>query len=244
MGNRVWLPPALLGAALLAACELVVSLDGLSGPPVGDEGGVDARTSGDGATGDGATSDGGLDARSSTCGDASDPSLVAWFPFDEGAGNTATDCARSGLLAVSVGDAAVAWTTGRIGGAIDMKKGTSCLALGLAAQLAFEGAPFTVMAWLDVALFTTSGLTGRHVISRKSPFGWHFGTDDPFSVELDFEREAGKFEAKTPVDGGVWVHAAMVYRPGQSVQAYVNGTLARTVVDPPPSTGVAASTQT
>ena len=34
----------------------------------------------------------------------------------------------------------------------------------------FEGAPFTVMAWLDVTMFTTSGLTGRHVISRKSPF--------------------------------------------------------------------------
>jgi hypothetical protein len=243
MANRVRFASALVVAALLASCSLFVSLDGLSGPAADQEGGTDARGPGD--AGGTADADGAFDARTGPCGDAAanDPSLVAWFPFDEGTGMTATDCSRSALSAVSVNGASVAWTTGRIGGAIDMKNGSTCLNLGLATVLAFEGAPFTVMAWLDVTLFTDNNLSGRHIISRKSPFGWHFGTDDPFSVELDFEREGGKFQAKTPLDGGAWVHAALAYRPGQSVRSYVNGALTASVSNPPPSTGVAASTQ-
>lgn len=82
------------------------------------------------------------------------------------------------------------------------------------------------------------------MLSRKTPFGWHFGSDDPASMELDFERSAGKFEAKTAVADGVWVHAAMVYRLGLSVHAYVDGKLTRTIPGAPSETGVADDAQT
>src|SRR5689334_1876690 len=83
-----------------AACTLMTSLDGFSGggsAETADSGprGVDGATADD-APFDAAPPDG-PDAQVAACPvPANDPTLVAWYPFDEGAGTTVFDCSGNG----------------------------------------------------------------------------------------------------------------------------------------------------
>lgn len=200
--------------------------------PTATDGGVtgtsDADVDDDGSTGgsfvDAPSIDAGDGAPSTEACPSPDPSLVAWFRFDETSGTTAKDCSQSNMIATATGNPPPAWTTGRVGGGIEFNGSSSCFDVD-PDLLAFEGEAFTVAAWIFPRAFTTMNNTGRFILSRKTPLGWHFGTDNPARFELDVEYPDG---GKTEIfaDGmppNTWTHFTAVYDPARRMTAYVNG---------------------
>lgn len=82
--------------------------------------------------------------------------------------------------------------------------------------------------------FDTGANVSRQIFSRESTSGalrgWHFGTDDPSSVELDVATVDGVREIAAPVAVNAWSHVAVIY--DGSMRVFVNGTLANTVAGP------------
>jgi hypothetical protein len=237
--------PALIVGVVLAgssaaACLLLVPIDddvssrASLGPGAqdGDDG------DGGGTTIEASDDDGGsafIDAPAIEAGDGApsgeacpspDPSLVAWFRFDETTGVTAKDCSQSKMVATVIGgDPPPKWTTGRVGGGVEFGGSSTSACFDVAPELlAFEGEPFTVAAWVYPRLFTTATNTGRFIVSRKTPNGWHFGTDNPMRLELDLEFDGGKSEIFADgIVASTWTHFTAVYEPSQRMTVYVNG---------------------
>ncbi|HEY2369821.1 MAG TPA: hypothetical protein VGH87_25655, partial [Polyangiaceae bacterium] len=122
------------------------SLDGLA------EGGAPDATNESGPL-DGAldvtsevATDAGADAiaEAGMCPPNNDPSLVAYYPFDEGAGSIAHDCSGHGYDAVLGGTSTQsAWTTGHVKGGIAFASSNqTCVIVGSSANQ--SGGPLTV----------------------------------------------------------------------------------------------------
>lgn len=193
------------------------------------EGGLDAALAGDVSQ---------LDASPAgdagpVCPDGSiDPDLLAWYPFDEGAGNVVKDCSPSGYHGTAIG--AVAGLTrvaGKKGGAISLDGDTACIDIGTAPTLAFTTTSFTVASWIKPRRYSLPGGDSRWIFSRHgaklgstNDRGYHLGTDEPTGVELDLtvEPTGDSFESQTGITPGDWVHVAGVFE-NPTITVYVNG---------------------
>lgn len=225
-----WIAAA--GLVWLGGCSLLTDLTGFSNG-TGDGGEADGAVAPEAGSDGLASGDGSADAGADAACRSDDPSLVAWFPFDETSGTTAADCSQQRLVATSIGNVLPRWTTGRIGGALAVD-GESCLDVAGGALFAFEGAPFTITAWVNVTTYSTSASTGRFIAAHKSKNGWHVGTDAPKRFELDLEYgDGGKLETSGTVQLATWTHVAAVYDPGVRRTAYVNGVPAQSFADAP-----------
>jgi hypothetical protein len=103
--------------------------------------------------------------------------------------------------------------------------------MGDAPILELSGKSFTVSAWIKVRAFQDPSNVARQVFARENASGslrgWHLGTDDPSSVELDIVvPDGGQREIATPIPANVWTHVAATF--DGSMKIYVNGVLGNT----------------
>lgn len=230
------------GAAILVgACSLFTDLGGFDEP--GADGGavVDAPTTV--ALDAAPPPDSGADAfvRPDAALDAcptADPAdgLLAFYPLDEGQGTTVTDCSPTKLHGALIGTpTALKWVPGHnaaSGMAVDFDGTGACFDMGDAPALEFANKTFTIAAWVKIRVFETGQSTARYVFARENESGslrgWHFGSDDPFSMELDVvTADGGQREIAEPIAADTWTHVAIIYEGGGSgsVRLYVNGLL-------------------
>jgi len=244
---------AMCCVAFAPACSLLVSVDELSSPGTSTEGGptVDGAST-DGPSADGPGADGGTlpgDGGGPSDGpvaDASwppigcgvaqnDPSLLAYFAFDDGAGGTLKDCSGRGHAGTIAGTPV--WTTGKYGGALSFNGTDTCVDLGAGTDLRLG--TFTLTAWANVTTYVPGGL-GGHIVSKSTgnpnAIGWRFST-----------IASNEFETKLAVNGGspfsvaspageptaTWVHVAFVLVPTQRADIYVGGARVANGVSPP-----------
>lgn len=234
-------PAARVAASLLfafvGACSLLVDTSGLGGGAENDastEAGsiTDARAdvaeAGPPAT----------DAPSSSgvCPSQTDPSLVAWFPFDEPDDTAIYDCSGGSLPATPIAGSTLKHVAGHIGRALDLD-GQSCFDLGAAVPLAFGATAFSVAAWIKPRVYSIALSDGGNpkplwfvdhfrYSATSVGQGWGVGTDDVSGVELKiFDATGTYYETQANgVPSGVWVHVAGVYTVTE-LDVYVSGTL-------------------
>jgi hypothetical protein len=201
--------------AVIGGC-FFPSLDGLSGP---SDGGVDAPH--DVFTVD--ASDGGL------CPPNNDPTLVAYYPFDEGSGDIAHDCSGHGFDAVIEGtDAGSVWTkAGHTGDAISFVPANGTCVIVASPSANQSGGPLTAAAWV----FPVDPVYG-YIVGQRHQAGYAWRIDvEPieagpglnFAVGLN--SDGGNDETVfTVIQGGAWHHVAAVFDPSGPTQAiYLDG---------------------
>jgi CubicO group peptidase (beta-lactamase class C family) len=204
------------GAAVLAGC-LFPSLDGLTGP--GDAT-VDGN-GGDASDAGGDAGDGGL------CPPNSDPTLVGYYPFDEGTGVIAHDCSGHGYDALLNGvNAGNTWTTGHAGSAIwFVPQNQLCVVVGSTAANQ-SGGDLTVAAWINVVDPINGYIVGQR---QQTGFAWRIdveqtdaGRDLGFAIGTG-DDAGDDYTAETFIDLG-WHHVAGVFSAAGAMQAvYLDG---------------------
>ncbi|MEO6772229.1 MAG: LamG domain-containing protein [Kofleriaceae bacterium] len=171
-------------------------------------------------------SSGGDDVDGQTVGEGG---LVAWWKLDETSGTSVAD-ANGNLTGTYVGGAPT-WTTGKIGGALELVGNGDHVALGQPALLA-NLPPVTVTAWIDPIAFVDDGVA-RCIFDKASPVaGWAFLIDSNGLGSIGF---AGYFESGDRSErdshpgrltAGQWTHVAGTWDGGSSsggVHIYVDG---------------------
>jgi hypothetical protein len=103
---------------------------------------VDAQATADGAAGDGAQGD------AAAIADAALPSLTARYTFDENSGTAAADSTNSFAAASLVNGAS--WTTGKLGGAVDLAGGATNQHVALPVKLLEGCDEVTVAMWMKL----------------------------------------------------------------------------------------------
>jgi len=178
--------------------------------------------------GDGAV---GAVVREGCPGPPDDPDLVAWYPLDETEGTVAHDCSSSRIDLHPLTAAAPEWDVkAKIGGGANFDGVETCFTADDGRAFRFDkGEPFTIAAWVFVRDFYQADKTGRWIASHKaSPYGWHFGSDDPDRIEIDFEFVEGVTQKKTQVSGVAkgftWLHVLSTYVGGDA-GTYIDGVL-------------------
>jgi len=224
--------------ALLAGCALFPPVDGLGG---GDASPTDATTP-DAPQSDvpqsdapseaavDASSDGDADA-APTCGwPGPTTGLVAYYPFEEGAGSAVHDCTSNHLDGTFV--VAPAWTTGKKGGGIAVTSSAGCVDLGTPSQ--FQLSSLSVTAWIQVAGLPSIGSSG-YVVGQAinaDVSGWRFGaiqTDAGGFLQWDSTVTGTHYRVQTGAPPlSTWHALAVTFVPNGATQIFLDGTLAAT----------------
>jgi hypothetical protein len=237
-----------LGLALtplaLGACLLLVPIeDDLTSGVGGADGGGDVSDPPDAPPGDVGADFDSADAGAGAEGcPSADPSLVAWFRFDEDGGNVTRDCSRRQVQARPLGSTPLRFVAGHTGNALDLAN--VCIEVSGSTDYGFEGKPFTVAAWVWIRVHAMPDRTGRHLVGRHSGSGWHLGSDDPDRGELDIEHGVDqKTVTAAAIPSRAWAHLAATYAPGVRMTLFVNGALSHATTSNVPGTIGAAPTQ-
>jgi hypothetical protein len=223
--------------ALLVGCSLLVDTTGLTGPNGlrSEAGPGDGSIANEEAGPRDASDDRTVrDAAAEVdCPPApNDPSLAAWFPFEESTGDVLLDCSGHVLDAELVPSGTFLRVAGRVGRGVDLVGDGACFDLGLAPALAFGTAPFTVTAWIKPRRFSRAALPdsgnnptpqwffGHVGTSTGVTRGWGIGTDDVNEIEFKGFHDDGVYaEAVTLVNTPDWLHVAGVHQDGQLLRA-------------------------
>lgn len=151
-------------------------------------------------------------------------SLVAYWNFDEGEGETANDASGNGHDGVLMGDPQ--WTDGKFGSALEFDQAEDEVNVPYHENLNQEEA-FTITAWANVE----EGSDGhRAVVSSRDDFpqrGYMFYAVPAPSNTWLFQVGKGQgwdSIGGPEVDFGEWEHVAGVYADG-TAKFYVNGVL-------------------
>lgn len=209
---------------------LFPSLDGLTGgglDATAFDGSNDARN--DVAVGADADADGDASVEAGMCPPNSDPSLVAYLPFDEGSGLIAHDCSGHGYDAILNGsNASSAWTPGHLGSAISFVSANSICVIVSSSAANQSGGPLTATAWFNMS---SSG-GGGYIVGQRKQTGvaWRIDIEsDDAGNHLGFAvgsgDDAGNDDnATTLTDTGTWHHVAAVFDPtGPTQSIYLDG---------------------
>ncbi|HTR54044.1 MAG TPA: LamG domain-containing protein [Kofleriaceae bacterium] len=164
-----------------------------------------------------------------------DDGLVGWWRFEEGSGTTAHDSSGHGHDGTL--SAGITWTTGRIGGAIELDGAQNHqVDLGRPVELMPSGS-MTVAAWINAQSFKLGGLADDVVISRDSAaapsdHGWELKGSEDCGQERAVLQIAVASNAiveqcgATVLATSTWYHLAGVYDAEQlEMHVYVNGVL-------------------
>lgn len=215
-------------------------MQGLSG-----DGGSDATTDVTGnepgpVLGDAApdVNDGGVEAEAGLCPPNTDPSLVVYFPSDEGSGTVLHDCSGHGYDAMLTGTgAASSWTTGHSGSAVlYVPSDTICAFVGSPAANQ-SGGPLTVTAWIK-PLDPQNG----YVVGQRHEVGYAWRTDFEYTdagpmIAWGIGKAGAGYDDNifAFVTSGTWHFVAGVFDPtGPTEAMYVDGTKS-TFPSPPAS---------
>jgi hypothetical protein len=242
--------------ATTAGCSLLLDTGGLAvgnaGVPRGDDDGgmLDANASDDAAAISDAkiteSSQGPVDAATScpASSSASDPTLVAWYPFEEQSGDVIVDCSGQKLDGKLLPGGQFERIAGHDGRGIDLDGNAGCFDIGPATQLAFGGKPFTVSAWIKPRRFSYPRLDGsdfgpRWIFGHYGEDtngigrGWGLGTDDVSEVEFKVFQNDGLYDqVLADIATDKWVHVAGVSKGSGTLQLYVLGALTNEITVP------------
>ena len=200
---------ACLAVALIGGC-FFPSVDGLS-----RDGGVDAVTP------EAASPEAGI------CPPNTDPSLVVYYPCNEGSGTLLHDCSGHGYDAVLGGiGAATSWTTGHTGSAVLYVPADSICAATSSPAANLTGGAFTATAWIK-----PFDPENGYIVGQRHTAGWAWRidleTDSDAGPTLDWGvgNDGGSdHNTLVFVTAGVWHFVAGVFDPaGPTEVVYVDG---------------------
>jgi chitodextrinase len=147
--------------------------------------------------------------------------LIAYWPFDEGAGGSAADASGGGFNGKLVNGPA--WGSGKIGGALSFDGVNDRVDLGTAFNIA--AVPFTIAVWVRPTGYDYF----RAILSKRDAYAFagmrfQFDLEDGTGrVRLLNSRASGStFDYSPPLN--VWTHLTVVARSG-ATDLYVNGVL-------------------
>jgi hypothetical protein len=163
---------------------------------------------------------------------ALDPSLVAWYTFDEGSGTIAHDSA-GGHNGTVYG---ATWTAGKVGGAMSFN-GSSYISVPSSAALNITG-DITIAAWVDFSRGGNDSDGSQQAIVTKcvgngtidNPYDFRTSANAVPELELiranDYQHEQS-YSDDTHVPLNSWHHVAVVEQ-GSVVYYYIDGAIAGT----------------
>jgi hypothetical protein len=152
-------------------------------------------------------------------------SLVAWYKFDEGSGDTVADSGTAGIDGVAHGDPT--WADGALGKAMVFDGNDAYVNLGNNPKFDITN-QITVSAWIKINAFDK----GYQTIISKGDTAWrlqrHRSTDSLefgcMGLPLASNPRWGGIYGKVGVNDGQWHHAAGTY-DGRKISLYVDGVL-------------------
>jgi hypothetical protein len=149
----------------------------------------------------------------------SDPSLIAYYPCDEGSGKILRDATRNGNHGALKGGAA--WAPGRIGKAVEFDGSTAYVRIPTSASLDSVAKQVTIAAWV----FRKSVLpNSRVLVGRQQGASW----EDQWTMGFVNDGAVLSIGPKKAVHtvalpGEQWIHVASTF-DGSQLQFYLNGT--------------------
>lgn len=174
-----------------------------------------------------------LDADASSGCDVVCDGLIAFYPFDEGAGSTFHDVIHGYDGAVVAPDNQT-WTTGHRGAALNVHNGTSCARVNnMPMALWLNKTPFTIAAWINVRTWPGSGMSA-YVASKTldvSIKGWAFAARSSSTGQSELELAIGQtpqppLQWFAPVASSGWLHVAVTVNQ-TNIVFYAGGTKAK-----------------
>lgn len=229
----------------IASCALFPSLDDLTR---GDASTADVSAS-DAPVSDAAAIDADADAAPATDGaseasDASDAAtcgwpgpttgLIAYYPFEEGQGNTIHDCSPNHYDGTFVSQGTGGnWTTGKKGGAIFLQ-GTNNGCVDFGVHAAFQPTVLSMTAWVNVTAYPTAGGASGYIVGQSlnaDVDGWRFASrNGDAGTALGWEHTTSSTRFYVDIPGtptGAWHHLAVTFING-TMQVFLDGALAKT----------------
>ncbi len=152
-----------------------------------------------------------------------DPSLVGWWPFDEGEGTVAYDATGNGNDGVFNGDPQ--WVQGVLGSALEFD-GDDYLNCGNGPTLQIQDA-ITMAFWFNVEAFqnTWEGFMAKGDNSYRASRGDGSGNATHMGISgTSVGGGNGYFNGTVIVTGGEWHHYASTY-DGEEGRIYIDGVL-------------------
>jgi hypothetical protein len=217
-------------AIVMAAggCWLVAPLD-------------DPASAGDAGTASDADKSGDAGAVPDGCPANKDPTLVAYYRFDEGNGEAIHDCSGKGNDAVLVtADASASWTTGQAdaGSAIAFNPALGTCVTMTNTGILSQASDFTVAAWIKVVEFDQNVGSAGYIVARRQTedYGWQLGQYVPMVALFEIGDPANGapmsqvyVESSSSLDNA-WHYVAGVYQQGDGAtprlqQIYLDGNM-------------------
>ena len=158
-----------------------------------------------------------------TASAALDPSLAAWWPFDEGEGTVAYDATGNGNDGVFNGDPQ--WVPGVLGSALEFN-GDDYLNCGNGPTLQIQDA-ITMAFWFNIEAFqnTWEGFLAKGDDSYRASRGDGSGNATHMGISgTSTGGGNGYFNGTVIVTGGEWHHYASTY-DGAAGRIYIDGVL-------------------
>jgi hypothetical protein len=215
------------GTFALYACSLITPVDDLFGKGDATSDASPSDAAGDAQPLSDSASDAGAPDTGPSCGRPGPTNgLVAYWPMDEGTGDTVHDCTSNhydGKFLSQDPDGG-SWTKGFAGGAVQVSGTHGCVDFGAPQGLRFQTA-FSASAWVYVPTdpVDVSYVVGQTMAANIS--GWRISLDvgPVTNWEMGIEDAGNVSVSAMGPTAGKWTHIAGVWRPGGPVEVYVNG---------------------
>jgi tetratricopeptide (TPR) repeat protein len=165
--------------------------------------------------------------------------LVAYWKFDEGAGNTASDSSGNGNKGALQNMTDSAWVEGTDGVALEFDGKDDCIRVPDSDSIEFADGPFTLCLWMkrpagkDNCRIIVNGTSGQEF---EGATGRRYEVYNHGS-EIRFSIDDGKTKSKLTVSDknyvtGEWVHVAVIRDVSAGkLKIYRNGKLRKTAPD-------------
>ncbi len=157
-----------------------------------------------------------------------DPTLVGWWPLDEGVGDVAYDATPLQNHGSFQGQPQ--WVAGVLDGGLALDGRDDAIHVGVDPNLTML-AEVTVSAWLKLDAADRDQKIAGAMDGRMG--GYKLGLYRSNKIEMEIRDFANQYAINRNVAGGTeldvesWYHVAGVYSQGRSLRTYVNGVLDR-----------------
>ena len=147
-----------------------------------------------------------------------DPSLVAWWPFDEGSGTVAADGSGNGNDGTVEGGAT--WVAGVLDAALEFNGSDAFVD---APHIPFNDKSFTIAMWINPGQTTSDHIFFSQTQSSSTNLSMHFRVIGGGTIRFGFYSNDLDGPSGA-VDTDTWYHVALWYDfPNQNRRIYMNG---------------------